>query len=185
MSLNTAASAALQAVWALGQMPAQALPYADLIGVDPVLPSSFAIGTAAQTSVAAAALAACELGYARGQVRQQVTVDMTHAAVECFGWFSVNGVAPDPWEKFSGLYPCADGWVRIHANFAHHRDGALQLLGLSADTAEKTMCVPRCKAGVRKTLSKPLPSAAWWCRPCAALRNGMRIRRVWQLQRNH
>ena len=137
MSLNTAASAALQAVWALGQMPAQALPYADLIGVDPVLPSSFAIGTAAQTSVAAAALAACELGYARGQVRQQVTVDMTHAAVECFGWFSVNGVAPDPWEKFSGLYPCADGWVRIHANFAHHRDGALQLLGLSADTAEK------------------------------------------------
>ena len=137
MSFNTAASSALQAVWALGQMPAQALPYADLIGVDPVLPSSFAIGTAVQTSVAAAALAACELGYARGQVRQQVTVDMTHAAVECYGWFSIDGRVPDPWEKFSGLYPCADGWVRIHANFSHHRDGALQLLGLLADTAEK------------------------------------------------
>ena len=137
MSLNTTAMSALQSIWSLGQMPAQALAYANLIGTDPVLPSSFAIGTAAQTSVAAAALAACELGHARGQLRQQVTVDMTHAAVECYGWFSIDGRVPDPWEKFSGLYPCADGWVRIHANFAHHRDGALQLLGLSADTAEK------------------------------------------------
>ena len=128
---------ALQAIWALGQMPAQALQYANLIGTDPVLPSSFAIGTAAQSSVMAAALAACELGHTRGQARQQVTVDMSHAAAECTGWFSIDGRVPDPWEKFSGLYPCADGWVRIHANFVHHRDGALQLLGLSADTAEK------------------------------------------------
>ncbi len=137
MFLNTTVMSALQSIWSLGQMPAQALAYANLIGADPVLPSSFAIGTAAQTSVAVAALAACELGHARGQARQQVTMDMTHAAVECSAWFSVNGAVLDPWEKFSGLYPCADGWVRIHANFAHHRDGALQLLGLSADTAEK------------------------------------------------
>ena len=118
-------------------MHVQALQYANLIGADPVLPVSFAIGTAAQSSVAAAALAACELGYTRGQARQRVTVDMIHAAGECSGWFSVNGVVHELWEKFSGLYPCADGWLRIHANFAHHRDGVLQLLGLSADTAEK------------------------------------------------
>ena len=130
-------ASALRSIWSLGQMPKQALPYANLIGADPVLPSSFAIGTAAQSSVAASALAACELGHARGQARQQVVVDMTHAVVECSGWFSIDGKVPDPWEKFSGLYPCADGWVRIHANFAHHRDGALRLLGLSADTAEK------------------------------------------------
>ena len=40
---------------------------------------------------------------------------------------------PEKWDKLSGLYPCGDGahpeWVRIHANFAHHRDGALRLLG--------------------------------------------------------
>lgn len=137
MPLTTTPSSALQSIWTLGQMPEQALPYAHLIGADPVLQSSFAIGAAAQVSVAAAALAACELGHARGLARQQVAVDMTHAAVECSGWFSVNGVVPDLWEKFSGLYPCVDGWVRIHANFSHHRDGALQLLGLSADTAEK------------------------------------------------
>lgn len=128
---------ALAEIWNRAQLPPAALQRLRLLGVDPVLPSSFAVGSAAQISLAAAALAACELGHARGQSRQTVTVDMTHAALECSGWFSLNGQTGDPWEKFSGLYPCADGWVRIHANFAHHRDGALQLLGLSADRAEK------------------------------------------------
>jgi crotonobetainyl-CoA:carnitine CoA-transferase CaiB-like acyl-CoA transferase len=114
-----------------------ALGHVLLKGSDPVFPSSFAVGTAAQTSIAAAALAACELGHARGQQRQTVGVDMAHAALECEGWFSVNGQAVDPWDSFSGLYACADGWVRVHANFAHHRDGALALLGLSSATATR------------------------------------------------
>lgn len=128
----------VQAIWSLAQLPPQALQYLELSGADPVLPSSFAVGTAAQATIAAAALAACELGSARGQARQRVAVDIAHAAVECSGYFSVNGQYADPWEKFSGLYPCADGWVRIHANFVHHRDGALALLGLSAHSAEKS-----------------------------------------------
>ena len=32
--------------------------------------------------------------------------------------------------KLAGLYRCADGYVRIHTNFAHHRDAVLRLLGL-------------------------------------------------------
>jgi CoA-transferase family III len=124
-------------VWALAELPSATLGSAILTGADPVLPSSFAVGTAAQTSVAAAALAAVELGHVRGQPYQHVSVDMTHAALECSGWFSIDGVTPNAWDKFSGLYRCADGWVRIHANFAHHRDGALRLLGLSAATAER------------------------------------------------
>lgn len=128
---------ALAKIWNRAKLPPTALQQVRLGGVDPVLPSSFAVGSAARVSIAAAALAACELGHARGQPRQIVTVDMTHAALECSGWFSVDGQTGELWEKFSGLYPCADGWVRIHANFAHHRDGALQLLGLSADQAEK------------------------------------------------
>ncbi|HMA06248.1 MAG TPA: CoA transferase, partial [Ramlibacter sp.] len=39
--------------------------------------------------------------------------------------------------KFSGLYRCADGAVRLHANFAHHRDGALRLLGLDPKLATR------------------------------------------------
>ena len=130
-------SEALRDVWAFGDLPSDALARAILTGTDPVLPSSFAVGTAAQSSVAAAALAACELGHVRGQARQNVSVDMQHAALECSGWFSLDGRVPDPWDKFSGLYRCADGWVRIHANFAHHRDGALRLLGLSSKTAQR------------------------------------------------
>ncbi len=127
----------LAALWKLAELPEATLRHAILTGAEPVLPSSFAVGTAAQTSVAAAALAAVELGQVRGQPYQQVSVDMTHAAHECAGWFSLDGITPDVWDKFSGLYRCADGWVRIHANFAHHRDGALRLLGLPADTAQR------------------------------------------------
>ena len=131
------ANEALTGVWKLGQLPPDALRHAMLSGADPVLPSSFAVGTAAQVSIAAAALAACELGHARGQIRQDVHVDMLHAALECVGWFSVDGRVPEVWDKFSGLYRCTDGWVRVHANFAHHRDGALRLLGLPPETAQR------------------------------------------------
>jgi crotonobetainyl-CoA:carnitine CoA-transferase CaiB-like acyl-CoA transferase len=130
-------NAPLASIWNLGGLPVQALPYLSLPGSDPVLPSSFAVGAAAQNSIAAAALAACELGHARGQQRQAVSVDMAHAALECQSWFSLDGKVLDPWDTFSGLYACTDGWVRVHANFAHHRDGALQLLGLSSAHATR------------------------------------------------
>lgn len=128
---------ALQSIWAAGGLPDDALSHAVLTGGDPVLPSSFAVGTAAQSTIAAAALAACEFAHSRGQARQQVSVDMTHAALECSGWFSLDGRVPEIWDQFSGLYRCADGWVRIHANFAHHRDGALRLLGLAPERAQR------------------------------------------------
>lgn len=128
---------ALAGLWQLAGLPGGALPFARLTGANPVLPSSFAVGTAAQATIAAAALAACELGHARGALRQEVAVDMAHAAIECMGWFSIDGRVPELWDKFSGLYRCADGWVRVHANFAHHRDGALKLLGLDPATAQR------------------------------------------------
>lgn len=131
------AKAALERIWRLASLPDEALRFADLAGSDPVLPSSFAVGAAAQSTVAAAALAACEVGHARGQGRQRVSVDMTHAALECTGWFALDGRVPELWDPFSGLYRCKDGWVRIHANFRHHRDGALRLLGLDPAGAKR------------------------------------------------
>lgn len=129
------ASDILHDLWRQAGLPADALPLARLTGADPVLPSSFAVGAAAQGGIAAAALAACELGHARGVPRQAVAVDMRHAALECTGWFSLDGRVPELWDAFSGLYRTSDGWVRIHANFAHHREGALRLLGLDPATA--------------------------------------------------
>lgn len=127
----------LSSIWQATGLPVEALNLIQLTGSDPVFSSSFAVGTAAQASIAAAALAACEVGHQRGTPRQKVAVDMLHAAQECSGWFSLNGVAPDIWDKFSGIYRCADGWVRIHANFAHHREGTLKLLGLDASVADR------------------------------------------------
>lgn len=131
------ASTALDGLWRLAGLPHAALAHAHLTGADPVLPSSFHVGTAAQSSIAAAALAACELGYQRGAARQEVGVDMKHAALECVEWFSLDGRVPDLWDPFSGLYACSDGWVRIHANFLHHRQGALRLMGLNPETAQR------------------------------------------------
>ncbi|KAF1020184.1 MAG: Acetyl-CoA:oxalate CoA-transferase [Paracidovorax wautersii] len=128
---------ALASLWRHAGLAPAALDFVTLPGQDPVFPSSFAVGTAAQSTMAAAALAACELAHARGQARQRVTVDMTHAAVECTGWFSIDGHTPSIWDAFSGLYRCADGHVRVHANFAHHRDGALRVLGLDPASATR------------------------------------------------
>lgn len=131
------ANDALRSLWLQAGLPEEALGFAQLSGADPVLPSSFAVGAAAQSTIAAAALAACELGHQRGAARQAVSVDMRHAALECTGWFSLDGRVPALWDAFSGLYRASDGWVRIHANFAHHREGALRLLGLDPKVAQR------------------------------------------------
>jgi hypothetical protein len=125
---------ALAELWQSAALPAQALAAIDLYGADPVLPSSFAVAAAVQSALGAAALAAVQIGVMRGAAWQRVAVDATHAVLDSCGWFSVDGHALPIWDKLSGLYACGairePGWIRIHANFAHHRDGALRLLGL-------------------------------------------------------
>jgi crotonobetainyl-CoA:carnitine CoA-transferase CaiB-like acyl-CoA transferase len=130
MSSNLVPSAALASLWRAGAWPADALERVALTGAEPVLPSSFAVGTAAQVSTAAAALAAAEIGRLRNGLVQDVAVDMRHAALECCAFFTIDGKRLEVWDKLAGLYRCHDGWVRIHTNFAHHRDGVLRLLGL-------------------------------------------------------
>jgi hypothetical protein len=111
--------------------------HADLTGQDPVFPSSFAIGAAAQSSIAATALAAAALHAARGAPMQRVGVDMRHAAIEFRSerHLRENGAEPpDPWDDIAGGYLCGDGrGVRLHTNFPHHRAGLVRLLG-GADT---------------------------------------------------
>ncbi|MEO8060145.1 MAG: CoA transferase [Burkholderiales bacterium] len=125
---------ALIPIWRAAGLPSAALQQLSLTGREPVLPSSFAVGTAAQASLAAAALAATELGRHRNGLQQRVQVDMREAALECCVHFTIDGRAPEVWDKIAGLYPCqGGGWVRLHTNFAHHRDGVLRLLGLPAE----------------------------------------------------
>ncbi|GMV58197.1 MAG: CoA transferase [Betaproteobacteria bacterium] len=131
------ARACLEALWLAGGGERAALDDVELTGAEPVLPSSFAIGTAAQASIAASALAAAELWRLRGGARQSIAVDMRAAAVEFRSehYLRVNdGPALEFRDKITGVYRCGDGrWVRIHANFPHHRDGVLALLGCAHD----------------------------------------------------
>jgi crotonobetainyl-CoA:carnitine CoA-transferase CaiB-like acyl-CoA transferase len=126
----TTAAQALQVLWLEAGLAPAALGGIELPARGAVLPSSFSVTTAAQASLGAAALAAVQIGCARGGPAQSVSVDAAHAVLDSLAWFTVDGVTPDAWDKLSGPYRVADGWVRVHANFAHHRDGVLRLLGL-------------------------------------------------------
>ena len=122
----------LAEIWALAGLPAEPLRQVRLSGAEPALPSSFRVGAAAQATIAAAALAAAELWRRRGGAAQEVAVAMRHAAVEFCSEhvFTVDGGPPPGiFDKIWGLYPCGDGgWVRLHTNFEHHRQGVLELL---------------------------------------------------------
>lgn len=120
-------------LWRLAGADASALDYLELSGSDPALPSSFRVGTAAQASIAAAALAAAELRYCAGASRQHVSVDMRHAAAEFRSehYLTINGEAPANYgDPLFRAYRTGDGgFVRLHMNFPHHRDAVLKLLG--------------------------------------------------------
>jgi crotonobetainyl-CoA:carnitine CoA-transferase CaiB-like acyl-CoA transferase len=139
--------AALAQLWRDAGFDAAALDYVDLTGTEPVLPSSFAVGTAAQATIAAAALAAAEIWRMCTGRRQRVAVDMRRAAIEFRSehYVSVDGRAPEAiWDHISGLYRCGDGrWIRLHSVLPHHRAGLIKLLGCSED-----------KAGVQRALDK-------------------------------
>ena len=141
---------ALARIWSDLGLDPQVLARVTLTGVEPVFRTSFAVGTAAQATIAASALAATEIDARRGApgsgstaaappgLPRTVTVDLGEAARECTAFFTLDGVTPPSWDPISGLYRCgrpsdpdrAAGWIRIHANFPHHRDGAIHLLGL-------------------------------------------------------
>lgn len=133
------APAALAALWRQCGLDARALDRAALTGTARGFASSFAAADVVQASVGAAALVATEIGALRtpGLPAQTVGIDAQHAAFESSGFFTLDGQVPQLWAPISGLYACGTavgepGWVRIHANFDHHRDGALALLGLPA-----------------------------------------------------
>src|SRR3954452_21641795 len=109
-----------------------ALDRVALTGEEPQLPSSFRVAAAAQTSIAAAAMAAAKIWRQRSGQAQDVAVDMRHAVVECRSerYLRVDGKPPGPaWDVIAGVYKAGDGrFVRLHTNFPHHRDAVCKVL---------------------------------------------------------
>ena len=109
MSTNApavSARTAATALWQAAGLSADALAHLQLTGPAVAAPSSFAVTAAVQASKGVAALAAAELGHCRlpSAGRQGVTVDSQHVVADSQAWFSVDGVTPDAWEKYSGVY---------------------------------------------------------------------------------
>ena len=118
----------LQALWQAAGMPDEALAHVSLTGADPVLPSSFAVGQAAQTSMAPPRWppprsGICAAARAAGQRR--------HAAR------GRNAAATSHQRRHAGSPRPHHGRVSLRRwrlgahprQLPHHRDGALALLG--------------------------------------------------------
>lgn len=109
------------------------------------LPSVYRVDGLAAASIGAATLAVSALWHDRGGPSPRVDLDRGHASVAFLSerYFDQEGEPPrQQWAALSGDYATADGrWVRIHANFEHHRDAALTALGLppGPDTARETV----------------------------------------------
>jgi len=130
--MNNGGRDLLETVWSLGSGDSRDLDAVKLTGSDAALASSFRIGGIAQSTIAAAGLAAARLHQARTGEEQSVSVDMDHAAAEFLSERSLRvdlRPAPRLWDRIAGVYPCGDGrWIRLHTNFDHHRQGVLNIL---------------------------------------------------------
>lgn len=131
--MEVTARQALTQLWDTTGFDLPALNDVDLSGMEPVLPSSFAVGTAAQSSIAASGLAAAVLHRERGGGGQPVHVDMRHAAAEFRSerYTQLDGkpVAFEP-ADIAGVYPTGDdGFVNLFTSFPHQRARVLAILG--------------------------------------------------------
>ncbi|MEU0205282.1 CoA transferase [Streptomyces canus] len=93
----------------------------------------------ARTCVGECALAAAELGALRAGLAEVPTARVDDGAVAT-AFLSerhllINGRQPVNFAPLSRFWRTADGWVRTHANYPHHRARLLQALGVPEDPA--------------------------------------------------
>lgn len=98
-----------------------------------VLPSSFDVTALATASVAAATLAAAEFLAARAQSPPRAVSVNSRGACEAFAaeklFTPVGWTLPELWDPVAGNYRAADGWIRLHTNYAYHRAVVERILG--------------------------------------------------------
>lgn len=116
---------------------------------DGVLPAKLPVRELARGCVGACALAAAELTAARtGRAVPRVRVDdgAVAAAFTSERHLLVDGRAPVNFAPLSRFWRTADGWVRTHANYPHHRAALLAALGLPDPSADSVESVAACLA---------------------------------------
>ncbi len=138
---------------------------------DELLPSPLPVAELASRTVATALDAAAELAEARGARRPVVSLDPEHVAVAFVSERHARaGDAPPPslFDPLSAFFPAADGWVRTHGNYPHHRAALVAALGddvpaaiaerAAVDVEEAVAAAGGCAVAVRD-------EAAWRAHP--------------------
>lgn len=122
-------------------MPGVTIPGVTLTGPSSVVASRYDVTGLAADAVAWAASGAAELLAARNEEPPRaVTVDRVAACAAFAGERLLRPLGwtqPPIWDPLAGDYRAADGWVRLHTNYPHHRLAVLAGLGLPADCSSR------------------------------------------------
>ncbi|MFF3952717.1 CoA transferase [Streptomyces sp. NPDC001890] len=113
----------------------------DACGSDRLLPARLPVMELARSAVAVCSLAAAELAARRtGGPVPRVRIDdgAVATAFTSERHLRIDGRAATTFAPLSRFWRTADGWVRTHANYPHHRARLLATLGLPADTPDDT-----------------------------------------------
>lgn len=94
------------------------------------LPSVFDVSGLASATIGAAAAEVAEFT----DSVEDVVVDRGLAS----RWFSftatpVDFELPPVWDALAGDFECADGWIRLHTNAAHHRAALIAVLRVTPE----------------------------------------------------
>ncbi|MDX3227524.1 CoA transferase [Streptomyces sp. ME19-01-6] len=137
-------SATAHAWTALGGA-ADLLEEVSYVPADGVLPSRLPVRELARATVGACSLAAAELT-ARRSGGPVPAVRVAEAAVATAfvseRHLRIDGRKPTNFAPLSGFWRAADGWVRTHANYPHHRARLLAALGI-ADRGDEDVLAKR------------------------------------------
>jgi crotonobetainyl-CoA:carnitine CoA-transferase CaiB-like acyl-CoA transferase len=103
----------------------------ELHGEGGLLSSPYPLGEIAVAAVGATLLAAAELAEARGGARPQPSLDRAHAALAFASerMLRAEHELPTGFAPLSRFAPTRDGYIRLHANYPHHRAALLRALG--------------------------------------------------------
>ena len=144
-------------------------------GDAPVYPAHHDVAGLAQATIAGVALAASEVWRAATGAALAVRADRRHAALEFRSErvFEVDGQPPAAlWESLAGAYRCGDGrWLRVHTNFAHHRQALCQVLDCAETPAAVTTALAGRAAGEVESAAAEAGAIAAMMRPMEAWRD--------------
>lgn len=121
--------------------PFAADPAVEVTGPAQVLASRYDVTGLAADAVAWAASGAAELLAVRNdEPVRAVSVDRVAACASFAGerlLAPIGWSLPPIWDPLAGDYRTADGWIRLHTNYPHHRAAVLAGLGLPADCSSR------------------------------------------------